>query len=546
MKQNKLRNNVVDLKENQKDNLEETAFKEEQKNLSDMYSVFAEKIDSVKKPNKNIKRFDTATDYDQIDRLQDQKYANKKSQDKLDELDDFIKKDKFYVGHINIQGNHCFFTEYEPPLSVGYELSSRHLKLVHIDLRTDRKEYNLWKNPGKGKNIVFSRNVDIEGKNVIGVAVTYDESNELYSEITDSYLRKALLQNKSKQGLQSIIKTIQGKQDEIRQTDKSKTFVVQGCAGSGKTMVLLHRIRYLLVNKDIDTQDFWLITPSNDFKAFIAEISKDFGISELAVKSFVDYYRFLLNKKDEIQPADELVFSAEFLNRVYSEEFLKESYRGFVDQLEENIEQLCESCESKLDDVLKEEKNKVATGAQKVFDNAVEKLGVLLGPLATIVQTKVSEQLQNAGELVEEIVALCNNTKIFAEKEIEKMMQTCVLDADVEQALLSDASFAKLCQEIQKSEDKVAKAGIFTRQAHQKKLDQIKQQAEKIRLAIKEQLIAKMEGAIDERKKALQNICEGVSIEDALDIAKNIESIAQTAKKKQTRLFCRRMTLSLL
>ena len=49
-----------------------------------------------------------------------------------------------------------------------------------------------------------------------------------------------------------------------------KKAIVIGCAGSGKTMVMLHRLSYLMYNNEnIKPRDVLIITPSNSFNAFI-------------------------------------------------------------------------------------------------------------------------------------------------------------------------------------------------------------------------------------------------------------------------------------
>lgn len=102
----------------------------------------------------------------------------------------------------------------------------------------------------------------MHNRKVSDVDIILDKSNELFSNISDAYLRKALIRNKDKAKVQSIIQTIQKKQDSIRSLPKEMSFIVQGCVGSGKTMVLLHRLRYLLFNKEIYsdkylTQEHW-------------------------------------------------------------------------------------------------------------------------------------------------------------------------------------------------------------------------------------------------------------------------------------------------
>jgi DNA helicase II / ATP-dependent DNA helicase PcrA len=76
--------------------------------------------------------------------------------------------------------------------------------------------------------------------------------------MSDPLLRDILTRARSAQ-LGSIVRTIQAKQDEIIRTVDDVT-VVQGAAGTGKIVVALHRLAYLLyqsrVAADTDNEDF--------------------------------------------------------------------------------------------------------------------------------------------------------------------------------------------------------------------------------------------------------------------------------------------------
>ena len=70
-----------------------------------------------------------------------------------------------------------------------------------------------------------------------------DEENVL-----DPYLREIIKSRKDESAVKDIIQTIQEKQYEIITSEEKENFVLQGCAGSGKTMVMLHRLSYLMYN----------------------------------------------------------------------------------------------------------------------------------------------------------------------------------------------------------------------------------------------------------------------------------------------------------
>mgnify|MGYP000609880576 CR=1 FL=1 len=86
----------------------------------------------------------------------------------------------------------------------------------------------------------------------------------------DPYLREIIKNRKEEPAIKDIIETIQEKQYEIITCPERKSFVLQGCAGSGKTMVMLHRLSYLMYNnEEIHSRDVLVLTPSDSFNAFI-------------------------------------------------------------------------------------------------------------------------------------------------------------------------------------------------------------------------------------------------------------------------------------
>ena len=126
-------------------------------------------------------------------------------------------------------------------------LDDRTVLVAVMDKNFD--EYRrLWRFPKKKVGITFSRNVSITNKQVVKVNTIFDTSGEMISGISDNYLWKALIQNKTKNNIVSIIQTIQEKQDQIMSDEIGKSFIVQGCAGSGRTVVMLNRLRYLIFN----------------------------------------------------------------------------------------------------------------------------------------------------------------------------------------------------------------------------------------------------------------------------------------------------------
>lgn len=139
---------------------------------------------------------------------------------------------------------------------------------------------------------------------------SYIAENEFFKDGTvDEFLIKVLLDKKESNTLSDIIYTIQKNQNKIIRADVEKSFIVQGCAGSGKTMILLHRLSYLKFNNKLPNYDkIKIITPNPLFSDFIKSLTKDLNIEEIEQMTISDYYLLLnksyLNRYNKIEQID--------------------------------------------------------------------------------------------------------------------------------------------------------------------------------------------------------------------------------------------------
>ena len=91
--------------------------------------------------------------------------------------------------------------------------------------------------------------------------------------------------------LKSIVNTIQKEQNAIVRDANHRILVVQGCAGSGKTSIALHRIAYLLYHnrQKLDASSVLILSPNSVFADYISRILPELGeenISEMALDDF--------------------------------------------------------------------------------------------------------------------------------------------------------------------------------------------------------------------------------------------------------------------
>ncbi len=148
-----------------------------------------------------------------------------------------------------------------------------------------------------------------------------DEENVL-----DPYLREIIKSRKEESAVKDIIETIQEKQYEIITCPEKSNFVLQGCAGSGKTMVMLHRLSYLMYNnEEIKPRDVLVITPSNSFNAFIDELAEILELERVKTITAFEYFlQVLKNEKIDITDKIDLLQQEErsYLEYVYSPKFV--------------------------------------------------------------------------------------------------------------------------------------------------------------------------------------------------------------------------------
>ena len=160
---------------------------------------------------------------------------------------------------------------------------------------------------------------DIDSRKLIDAVQLFPET-EMLQITADELLEEKLQENRNNPALRNIIATLQRRQFEIIEADINQNFVVQGCAGSGKSQCLLHRLFFL---RDTLSQEGWnhvlLLTPTQLFRNYSAELIRRYQLYDIENRSIADLYRTLLNSYD-----------VRFKNRQYqyelSEEYLPDDY----------------------------------------------------------------------------------------------------------------------------------------------------------------------------------------------------------------------------
>lgn len=156
----------------------------------------------------------------------------------------------------------------------------------------------------------------------------------------DPYLREILKARKEETNVRDIIETIQEKQYAVISLPERENFVLQGCAGSGKTMVMLHRLSYLMYNdENVRPRDVLLITPGDSFNEFIEELAEILQLEKVRAMTVGEYFSMVLSRSG-IDAESRIDYAAreneEYLKYLYSPAFVRD-IRKKVDKTYENL-----------------------------------------------------------------------------------------------------------------------------------------------------------------------------------------------------------------
>lgn len=132
-----------------------------------------------------------------------------------------------------------------------------------------------------------------------------------YEGKSDELLTRLLIESRADKRAHDIIKTIQGEQYEIITSDFRKNAVINGCAGSGKTMIMYHRLSYMAYNyqsylgRQFNPNYVYIISPSSFFDSSNDELLTKLSIDSVHQSPFYDQVDELITQycaKKEIIP----------------------------------------------------------------------------------------------------------------------------------------------------------------------------------------------------------------------------------------------------
>lgn len=214
---------------------------------------------------------------------------------KLETISKEYSFEKFYIGKRDHNyHNHRVYSWQSNIGSMYYRKSMRDFRInnVNYQLKT-RRDYFI--SQCILKDITLTRYDS-------NVNTTNDEMycNDFSSGVYDEFLLDVIKNQRIDETVKEIISTIQEKQYNIISESHNSNLLIQGCAGSGKTMILLHRLSYLLYNKYFEKKDLLILTPNDGFSDFISPIVHELDLDGVKVRTLFGYmeeiYKKLTNK----------------------------------------------------------------------------------------------------------------------------------------------------------------------------------------------------------------------------------------------------------
>ncbi len=256
----------------------------------------------------------------------------------------------YYIGKkgdVNLE-----IVDWRAPLAVRYYQKSRvNFSINEYDYRVVLRRALSVKN---GKLLDF-KNEYLSVKDVLAPEEIAGRDEEI---LFDPYLRSIIQSRKDDTHIRDIIRTIQEKQFDIVTLPERESFVLQGCAGSGKTMILLHRLSYLMYNNEaLSPKNVLVLTPSDSFNAFIDELAQVLELKKVTTTTLKSYFfRTLQNEGIELKlRADGAREDKKYLAYLYSSRF-PEDVKKKIRKLFDGVYGLIagKECRSVAEEVLKD------------------------------------------------------------------------------------------------------------------------------------------------------------------------------------------------
>lgn len=152
----------------------------------------------------------------------------------------------------------------------------------------------------KKLGINYVRDIEIKNGEYVGYKNLFareTQNNDDILQVADERLQQIIHVNRKNKKIHDIVESIQQNQYRIITNDKNKSILVLGCAGSGKTMILMHKIRFIKYNNpSIEMEDFLVISPTDILGHESRELSRLLQIGKIKQFTTASFYEYAISK----------------------------------------------------------------------------------------------------------------------------------------------------------------------------------------------------------------------------------------------------------
>ena len=176
--------------------------------------------------------------------------------------------------------------------------------------------------------------------------------------VTDSLFLTLLKESRKDEYVHDIIRTIQQNQYRIITSDFNQHALINGCAGSGKTMIMYHRLSYMAYNdaNNFSAKNVYAVTPSALFVSLSDELIDKLKLREINNCTYgITIYRLIGRYKNKYKiVAPELFNDITSDTETASAEFLAdEQYSAFRQKVNDILDDPSDFCEWFLSEINK-------------------------------------------------------------------------------------------------------------------------------------------------------------------------------------------------
>ena len=154
-------------------------------------------------------------------------------------------------------------------------------------------QQDMYSNEESEIKLVLRREYEINNLKLVSIEDNLNSDKELIDQVADERLIQHIKNNRDKH-IKNIIQTIKTNQYRIISHNQNRNILVQGCAGSGKTMILAHRLTFWLfrLKEQLKIEDAFIVSPT---KLLSLEMTRlDLNINKANFMTNLEFNKYLI------------------------------------------------------------------------------------------------------------------------------------------------------------------------------------------------------------------------------------------------------------